>query len=985
MWVSKLDQNVNLRRLIFALLMVAGIAARLFIAWSMMDSSSSDHGVPCLMAKHIAQGRAFPVFYYGQPYMGSLEPALGALLCRLFGVTGFAVNLGTALFGIALLPIVYAWGRRAGGALAGLVALSLCVVGPFAFFQFQGWSYGGYAAIVFFTTLLVYASARMVERERTMTPPGAAAYFGIGLAAGAAWWTAPHTLPAIATAALLFVLGVRAKLFGWRAALGIVGFFVGSAPFWLWNARHHWETLAFLRPGSGGNIVDGVRVFFGTNMFKALGVPNHPLVWICYVLLWLTFILVAFRGVYREGRGRGVTLHAFTPILYLLVAAVLGGGSRFAGPNAPGRYLLHVVPVMAVVLGCVTRLLAEKVPWGLGLVPVALLLGVHLRSVPIFVEWHGNGVIEREVMDDFGEFLQNRDVRHVYATYPIGRFGYALNFLMDEMCMFSDPMTERFGPYRREMEVTDSVGVLRDLHGISTFLAATGGSSEYGDVSGLGVHYDFKPPPRALEEIEQASVRAVDQADCDVLPLIGDGDLRTVWRNSPAEGTKNWIEIEWPHRVPVHAVRLLSEADEYGHDLRVEWRLDDGQWAMAPDVARFSGYFWSGPRPYLRGGLYRQEFRFGPFETTAIRLHINQEDSLLPCSFAELRMFAAVDAVATNSAELVMDSIETLGLDAVYADRWMANRIHTVFDGRVASSANWRVFAPPGQPLSSNMRWTAKTGVVASRAMAATCRRTFADAGFSIAERDFGDQVLFYFSATDWQDMYALNTHLEWTGLGCLKRTGRAWAMYQSERADLLKIQGDTVVALDMLAEAVALFRGTPDGMSKLVAWSDEAGDDDRARYWRREKALYDREMSPSHPLQVAFSEGMSLEGLSLSSQPVVAGGFVDLVYFWRCPPSLIPADWAVFVHFVNESGDPCFQDDHVFLDGISVDDQPVPVLFRVNRRVSIPSTLAPGRYRVSMGVYSRTGTLRRLRPKAAYPVHYRAVLLPVDLSVVSE
>ena len=40
--------------------------------------------------------------------MRSFEPMVSAMLCRLFGTSGFMVCLGTALFGMALLPVVYA-------------------------------------------------------------------------------------------------------------------------------------------------------------------------------------------------------------------------------------------------------------------------------------------------------------------------------------------------------------------------------------------------------------------------------------------------------------------------------------------------------------------------------------------------------------------------------------------------------------------------------------------------------------------------------------------------------------------------------------------------------------------------------------------------------------------------------------------------------------------------------------------------------------
>ena len=55
------------------------------------------------MARHMAALKEFPVFFYGQAYMGSLEPMASALMVRLLGSTGFAVTLGPVLFAAAAL------------------------------------------------------------------------------------------------------------------------------------------------------------------------------------------------------------------------------------------------------------------------------------------------------------------------------------------------------------------------------------------------------------------------------------------------------------------------------------------------------------------------------------------------------------------------------------------------------------------------------------------------------------------------------------------------------------------------------------------------------------------------------------------------------------------------------------------------------------------------------------------------------------------
>ena len=100
-------------------LLVLGLAARVVGAWCYRRHLNPDAGVAALMARHMAEGLPWPVFFYGQSYMGSLEPAVSAVLARIAGFSGFAVGLGTALLGFLTLPVVYRWARDAESPAAG--------------------------------------------------------------------------------------------------------------------------------------------------------------------------------------------------------------------------------------------------------------------------------------------------------------------------------------------------------------------------------------------------------------------------------------------------------------------------------------------------------------------------------------------------------------------------------------------------------------------------------------------------------------------------------------------------------------------------------------------------------------------------------------------------------------------------------------------------------------------------------------------------
>lgn len=93
---------VNTRRAVFAAAVLIVLArSAVFLIWgqSHLDSNQAVFG---LMAKHIAEGRAFPLFMYGQPYMLAVEAWLAAPLFFLTGVSVAALKLPLLALNLAV-------------------------------------------------------------------------------------------------------------------------------------------------------------------------------------------------------------------------------------------------------------------------------------------------------------------------------------------------------------------------------------------------------------------------------------------------------------------------------------------------------------------------------------------------------------------------------------------------------------------------------------------------------------------------------------------------------------------------------------------------------------------------------------------------------------------------------------------------------------------------------------------------------------------
>jgi hypothetical protein len=89
------------RRLVYAVVVVLVLFRSLLFTFTEL-SYDSDQAVIGLMAKHLAHGRAFPLFMYGQNYMLGVEAWMAAPFVLIFGTTVAAVKFPILLVNLAI-------------------------------------------------------------------------------------------------------------------------------------------------------------------------------------------------------------------------------------------------------------------------------------------------------------------------------------------------------------------------------------------------------------------------------------------------------------------------------------------------------------------------------------------------------------------------------------------------------------------------------------------------------------------------------------------------------------------------------------------------------------------------------------------------------------------------------------------------------------------------------------------------------------------
>src|SRR5438128_28774 len=106
----------------------AGLALRLAVIASSLGELDGGEAVVGLMARHIAFLGDRPVFYYGQPYLGSLEAFSAAPLFRVFGSNTMLLKLVPTAYSLGFLAVSAVLAKRVFGTAPGLATAAYLAV-----------------------------------------------------------------------------------------------------------------------------------------------------------------------------------------------------------------------------------------------------------------------------------------------------------------------------------------------------------------------------------------------------------------------------------------------------------------------------------------------------------------------------------------------------------------------------------------------------------------------------------------------------------------------------------------------------------------------------------------------------------------------------------------------------------------------------------------------------------------------------------------
>jgi hypothetical protein len=274
--------------------LVIALAVRSWLAYHTLGFIDGDEALVGIQAQHILQGQ-FPTYFYNQPYMGSLEAYLMAIIFAIAGSSVWTLRAEPIL--LSLVVVWLTW--RLAGALADTAHLPLhakqwfmniaalfAAIPPLYDAVLQMRMLGGYIEIFILMQVLLLSALQLTNRRVAGAPRRELAlrWAGIGFLVGFGYWVNPLVIYGVLAAALWIawdcvklVLQSRSlqqlrRVVILPALASLPACVIGMTPALVWGARNQWQNFTYiLQLGANTSLRPEVLAQYPTRTAQIIG------------------------------------------------------------------------------------------------------------------------------------------------------------------------------------------------------------------------------------------------------------------------------------------------------------------------------------------------------------------------------------------------------------------------------------------------------------------------------------------------------------------------------------------------------------------------------------------------------------------------------------------------------------------------------------------------------------------------------------------
>jgi 4-amino-4-deoxy-L-arabinose transferase-like glycosyltransferase len=661
-YTSQSDRSGADRLWLVAILLL-GLAPRAYLLFITNFGIESDEAIVGLMAKHFIENAVMPVFYYGQSYMGSLEPLFVAAAFKLTGVGNVGLKLVPLCFSLLHIYLVYRLAIRFTSISGARIAALLCSLAPSALIHWSVKARGGFIELVVIGTACLILAVDVIEIDRHRRVRA----FFLGLLLGLGWWVnnqiVYYGLPIVVLVSWSLFRNLGVSGMCRLGLLGALGFFIGSAAFWYQNIAGdpQWATFEVLFGSSGekhplaylnGFFNIAIPIIIGARRFWSEHdvFPNATLLAaIVYCLAAVYLLWLCFSVQPRERRCSILLLLSFFASVALVFSL-----SSFGWLSRAPRYILPLYSVIFVAAGVLYGGLRRRKSLGastLGFVLVASLLIVqtasNFNSRGFVVPGQPSVYAGQRVMKDHQplyDWLKEEGYDHIWTNYWIG---YRTAFETKEKVTFSRfgrPRSLRLPEYENPdvLKGKPPVYVLvpQEALPFAVQLRQFGYDFRVIEVAGYHIIDQLRSAAPRGRQLSLSSDDVVVSAGEETSFALIDGDVKTRWQTGEPQNKEMFILVRFAEPTIVSGFDL--DFDGYVHDaprlLQVYCEHGDGTSTIVSNMDQTKAYF----------DLHEKEwfeipnvwtFRFPERQCTEMRFLQRSSSPVYDWSIAELRMY----------------------------------------------------------------------------------------------------------------------------------------------------------------------------------------------------------------------------------------------------------------------------------------------------------------------------------------------------------
>lgn len=168
-------------KILFLIIILSAIIIRLFYLFN--ADINSDEAIVGLMGKHILEGE-FPVYYYGQDYMGALEAYLSAVAFFIFGSSPLILKMVPFFCSILFVITTFFLVKKLADESTGIFAMLFTAIPPYFLTVWSNAARGGYMETLLFGNLIFILTIKLIisKNKQNIT------LILLGIVCGVSWW-----------------------------------------------------------------------------------------------------------------------------------------------------------------------------------------------------------------------------------------------------------------------------------------------------------------------------------------------------------------------------------------------------------------------------------------------------------------------------------------------------------------------------------------------------------------------------------------------------------------------------------------------------------------------------------------------------------------------------------------------------------------------------------------------------------------------------